>query len=47
MPRVLINNEGSHFINHVIVKLQSKYNINHKVATAYHLKTNGQTKVSN
>ncbi|TYK04930.1 Pol polyprotein [Cucumis melo var. makuwa] len=41
-PRAIIIDEGSHF-----AKLLSKYNINHKVATAHHLQTNGQAEVSN
>lgn len=47
MLRALIKDEGSHFINRIITKLPAKYNINHKVTTAYHPQTNGQAKVSN
>ncbi|KAA0066667.1 uncharacterized protein E5676_scaffold2119G00490 [Cucumis melo var. makuwa] len=35
-PRTLISDEGSHFINRIMAKLFGKYNITHKVATAYH-----------
>ncbi|KAA0037873.1 uncharacterized protein E5676_scaffold487G00340 [Cucumis melo var. makuwa] len=35
-PRALIKGEGSHFINRMIAKLLSKYNIIHKVAIVYH-----------
>lgn len=45
--RVFIRDEKFHFIDHTIGKLLVKYNIIHKVPTAYHLQTNGQTKVSN
>ncbi|KAA0047719.1 hypothetical protein E5676_scaffold648G001860 [Cucumis melo var. makuwa] len=45
--RVFIRDEKFHFIDHTIGKLLVKYNIIHKVATAYHPQTNGQTKVSN
>ncbi|KAA0037813.1 uncharacterized protein E5676_scaffold1567G00710 [Cucumis melo var. makuwa] len=38
------SNEGSHLINRIIAKFLAKYNINHKVATAYHPQTNGQAK---
>ncbi|KAA0047821.1 uncharacterized protein E6C27_scaffold133G00730 [Cucumis melo var. makuwa] len=46
-PRALINDEGSHFINHIITKLLVMYNINHKVATANKPQTNGQVDVCN
>lgn len=46
-PRALISDEGSQFINRIMLKLLSKYNITHKVATAYHSQTNGQTEVFN
>ncbi|XP_038902507.1 uncharacterized protein LOC120089165 [Benincasa hispida] len=46
-PRALISDEGTHFINHIISKLLAKYNVRHKIATAYHPQTNGQAEVSN
>ncbi|XP_038902449.1 uncharacterized protein LOC120089096 [Benincasa hispida] len=46
-PRTLISDEGTHFINRIISKLLAKYNVRHKIATAYHPQTNGQTEVSN
>ncbi|KAA0067125.1 rve domain-containing protein [Cucumis melo var. makuwa] len=45
--RALISDKGSHFINRIVAKLLAKYNINHNVATAYHLQINGQVEVSN
>ena len=33
MPRVLISDEGSLFINYIIAKLLTKYNITYKIAT--------------
>ncbi|KAE8648225.1 hypothetical protein Csa_018494 [Cucumis sativus] len=45
--RVIISNERSHFVNHIITKLLAKYNITHKKATTYHPQTNGQAEVSN
>ena len=45
-PRALINDKGSHFINHIIGKLLAKYNITHKVVTAYQPQINGQAEVS-
>ncbi|CAN6554997.1 unnamed protein product [Malus baccata var. baccata] len=47
MPRVLINDGGSHFCNRTIEALLKKYHVTHKVSTPYHPQTNGQAKVSN
>ncbi|KAM1079821.1 hypothetical protein ACFX2B_014341 [Malus domestica] len=47
MPRVIINDGGSHFCNRTIAALLRKYNANHKVSTPYHPQTNGQAEVSN
>nr|GEU53245.1 DNA-directed DNA polymerase [Tanacetum cinerariifolium] len=46
-PRALINDRGSHFFNRVMEALLKKYNVTHRVSTAYHPQTNGQAKVSN
>ncbi|XP_022153522.1 uncharacterized protein LOC111021006 [Momordica charantia] len=45
--RVVISNEGSHFINKVVALLLAKYNIKHKVSTTYHHQSNSQAKISN
>ncbi|KAA0056422.1 Pol polyprotein [Cucumis melo var. makuwa] len=45
--KALLSDGGSQFVNRIVAKLLSKYNINHKVVTAYHPQTNGQAKVSN
>ena len=45
--RALISDEGTHFINKIISNLLIKYNVHHRVATAYHPQTNGQAEVSN
>ncbi|KAM0981459.1 hypothetical protein TB1_013793 [Malus domestica] len=47
MPRVLINDGGSHFCNRTIEALLKKYNVMHKVSTPYHPQTSGQAEVSN
>ncbi|KAM1980701.1 hypothetical protein ACFX15_037294 [Malus domestica] len=47
MPRVLINDGGSHFCNRTIEALLKKYHVTHKVSTPYHPQTNGQAEVSN
>ncbi|CAN6695175.1 unnamed protein product [Malus baccata var. baccata] len=47
MPRVIINDGGSHFCNRTIEALLRKYSVTHKVSTPYHPQTNGQAEVSN
>ena len=47
MPRVIISDEGSHFCNRKFTSMMKRYNVNHRVATAYHPQTNGQAEVSN
>ena len=34
-PRAIINDEGSHFVNKWLKWLLDKYDVKHKVATAY------------
>ena len=46
-PRVIISDEGSHFCNRKFTSMMQRYNVNHRVATAYHPQTNGQAEVSN
>lgn len=46
-PRVIISDEGTHFCNRQFTALMAKYNVTHRVATAYHPQTNGQAEVSN
>ncbi|CAA7027818.1 unnamed protein product [Microthlaspi erraticum] len=47
IPRVVISDGGSHFINKVFEKLMKKYEVKHQVATPYHPQTSGQVEVSN
>ena len=47
IPRALISNRGTHFCKWTMETLLRKYNVTHKVSTAYHLQTNGQAEVSN
>ncbi|CAA7059713.1 unnamed protein product [Microthlaspi erraticum] len=42
VPRVVISDGGSHFINKVFENLLKKYGVKHKVATPYHPQTIGQ-----
>ncbi|KAL2237448.1 UNVERIFIED_CONTAM: Retrovirus-related Pol polyprotein from transposon [Sesamum indicum] len=47
MPRAIISDRGTHFCNKMVSALFKKYNVTHRVSTAYHPQTNGQAKVSN
>ena len=38
---------GSHFCNRKFTAMMQRYNVNHRIATAYHPQTNGQDEVSN
>ncbi|CAN6723759.1 unnamed protein product [Malus baccata var. baccata] len=45
--RAIINDEGTHFLNHTMAALCAKYHIHHRIATSYHPQTSGQVEVSN
>jgi Integrase core domain len=47
MPRVVISDDSSHFINRSFDNLLEKYGVKHKVVTAYHPQTSGQAEISN
>ncbi|KAL0802335.1 hypothetical protein Bca101_057511 [Brassica carinata] len=47
VPRVVISDRGSHFINKVFEGLLKKNGVKHKVATFYHPQTSCQVEVSN
>ncbi|XP_024016866.1 uncharacterized protein LOC112090245 [Eutrema salsugineum] len=47
VPRLVISDGGSHFINKVFENLLKKNGVKHKVATPYHPQTSGQVEVSN
>ena len=47
VPRVVISDGGTHFINKVFQDLLKNNGVKHKVATAYHPQTSGQVEVSN
>ena len=47
VPRVLISDGGSHFIERSFEALLAKYGVSHRVATPYHPQTSGQVEVSN
>ncbi|KAJ9556682.1 hypothetical protein OSB04_011296 [Centaurea solstitialis] len=46
-PRALISDEGTHFVNKMLSGVLAKYNIHHKIATAYHPQTNGLAELCN
>ena len=47
VPRVLISDGGSHFVEKGFEALLTKYGVNHRVATPYHPQTSGQVEISN
>ncbi|KAK4406294.1 Transposon Ty3-I Gag-Pol polyprotein [Sesamum angolense] len=47
MLRAIISDRGTHFCNKVIDELLKKYNVTHRISTAYHPQTNGQAEISN
>lgn len=47
IPRVVITDGGSHFINKVFENLFKKYGVRHEFITPYHPQTSGQVEVSN
>nr|GEV25082.1 reverse transcriptase domain-containing protein [Tanacetum cinerariifolium] len=46
-PRAIINDRGTHFFNDQFAKVMLKYDVTHRLATAYHPQTSGQVEVSN
>ncbi|GJU18508.1 reverse transcriptase domain-containing protein [Tanacetum coccineum] len=47
VPKVLINDRGTHFCNSQLEKALQRYGMTHKLSTAYHPQSNGQTEVTN
>ncbi|XP_019264567.1 PREDICTED: uncharacterized protein LOC109242173 [Nicotiana attenuata] len=45
--RVIISDNGSHFVNKRFAALLSKYGVKHKTGTPYHAQTSGQVEVAN
>ncbi|GJX35464.1 reverse transcriptase domain-containing protein, partial [Tanacetum coccineum] len=46
-PRAIISDRGMHFCNDQFSKVMLKYDVTHRLATAYHPQTSGQVEVSN
>jgi len=47
VPRVVISDGGSHFIDRTFHKALGSLGVDHRVATAYHPQTSGQVETSN
>ncbi|GJW15140.1 reverse transcriptase domain-containing protein [Tanacetum coccineum] len=47
VPKALISDRGTHFCNSQLEKALQKYGVTHRISTAYHPQTNGQTEVTN
>jgi hypothetical protein len=47
VPRYLITDGGSHFLNGVLGKTLAKYGVHHRVGSLYHPQTSGQVELSN
>jgi transposase InsO family protein len=47
VPRYLITNGGSHFINGVLRKTLAKHGVDHRVGSPYNPQTSGQVELSN
>ncbi|CAN6555178.1 unnamed protein product [Malus baccata var. baccata] len=47
VPRAIISDEGTHFLNCTMAAFCAKYHIYHRIATPYHPQTSGQVEVSN
>ena len=47
VPRVVISDGGSHFIDKTFRKCLSELGVDHRVATPYHPQTSGQAETSN
>nr|GEY75083.1 reverse transcriptase domain-containing protein [Tanacetum cinerariifolium] len=46
-PRAIISDRGTHFCNDQFIKVMLKYEVTHRLSTAYHPQTSGQVEVSN
>jgi transposase InsO family protein len=47
VPKYLITNGGSHFINGVLRNTLAKYGVDHRVGSPYHPQTSGQVELRN
>ncbi|GKA72500.1 reverse transcriptase domain-containing protein [Tanacetum coccineum] len=47
VPKALISDRGTYFCNSQLKKALQRYGVTHKLSTAYHPQSNGQTEVTN
>ncbi|GJR44923.1 reverse transcriptase domain-containing protein [Tanacetum coccineum] len=47
VPKALISDRGTHLCNFQLEKALQRYGVTHKLSTAYHPQSNGQTEVTN
>jgi transposase InsO family protein len=47
VPRIVINDGGSHFIDRTLRKALTEVRVDHRIATPYHPQTSGQAETSN
>ncbi|GJV21478.1 reverse transcriptase domain-containing protein [Tanacetum coccineum] len=47
VPKAWISDRGTHFCNSPLERALKKYEVTHKLSTAYHPQSNGQTEVTN
>jgi transposase InsO family protein len=47
VPRIVISDGGSHFIDQTFQKALSEVGVNHQIATPYHPHMSGQAEISN
>jgi transposase InsO family protein len=47
VPRIVISDGGSHFIDQTFWKALSEVRVDHRIATPYHSQTSGQAEISN
>ena len=47
IPKALVSDRGTHFVNRTMTALLKKYGVTHRVSTSYHPQSNGQAEVSN
>ena len=47
VPRYIMTDGGSHFIHGGFRKTLAKYDVSHRIASAYHPQTTGQVELSN
>nr|XP_043633169.1 uncharacterized protein K02A2.6-like [Erigeron canadensis] len=47
VPKALISDRGTHFVNHQLAKVLKKYGVTHRFSTSYHPQTSGQVENTN